>query len=134
MYDAKYYISDVLRSENKDYNGMLRRIETVDNIRLLHGGMGISTEAGELLDALKKHIFYGKKLDYVNISEELGDILYYISICMNVLGISFEEVMEKNIEKLKARYPEKFTEDKAINRDLDTERKILENDQIPKSE
>jgi len=127
MYDAKYYISDVLRSENKDYNGMLRRIETVDNIRLLHGGMGISTEAGELLDALKKHIFYGKKLDYVNISEELGDILYYISICMNVLGISFEEVMEKNIEKLKARYPEKFTEDKAINRDLDTERKILEN-------
>ena len=127
MYDVKYYISNVLRSENKDYNGMLSRLVTTDNIRLLHGGMGISTEAGELLDALKKHIFYGKKLDYVNLSEELGDILYYVSICMNVLGISFEEVMEKNIEKLKARYPEKFTEDKAINRDLDTERKILEN-------
>ena len=127
MYDAKYYISDVLRSENNDYDGMSKRFHNKDVIRLLHGGMGISTEAGEFLDVLKKHIFYGKEIDYVNLSEELGDALFYIALCMDVLGISFEDVMEKNIEKLKARYPEKFTEDKAINRDLDTERKILEN-------
>ena len=126
MYVVKDYIPDVLRTENKDYNGMLSRLVTVDNIRLLHGVMGISTEAGELLDSLKKHIFYGKKLDYVNISEELGDLLYYISVCIDILGTSFEEVMEKNIAKLKARYPDKFTEDKAINRDLNTEREILE--------
>lgn len=48
------------------------------------------------------------------------------ALALNALGSDFGSVMERNIEKLKARYPDKFTEDKATNRDLDTERKILE--------
>ena len=44
----------------------------------------------------------------------------------DTLGVSFEEIQERNIEKLKARYGEKFTDEKAINRNLETERSILE--------
>ena len=93
--------------------------------RLLHAGIGLSTEAGEFLDALKKHIFYGKELDKVNLAEEMGDMFWYMAIVADELGFEFEEVMEKNISKLKARYGEKFTEEKAENRDLNTERDIL---------
>jgi NTP pyrophosphatase (non-canonical NTP hydrolase) len=88
--------------------------------------MGASTEAGELLDSLKKAIFYGKELDVVNFKEELGDILWYIAIAYHELGGSFEEGMEVNIAKLRARYGDKFTAARALKRDLDVERKILE--------
>lgn len=93
---------------------------------LIHGTMGIVTEAGELLDAIKKAMFYGKRVDTVNIKEELGDLLWYVAIIIQANDWTFEEIMDLNIEKLKARYPEKFTEEKALNRDLEKERNILE--------
>ena len=91
--------------------------------------MGLVTEAGEFQDMLKKHVFYGKPLDEVNLKEEIGDLLWYCAIALEALDTDFEAVMETNINKLKARYPEKFTEDKAENRDLVKEREILENGQ-----
>jgi NTP pyrophosphatase (non-canonical NTP hydrolase) len=93
---------------------------------LLHGAIGIATEAGELLDALKKHIYYNKELDKVNISEEIGDVLWYAALLCNCLEIDMRDVMDTNIAKLKARYPEKFDEDKAENRNLKKERRVLE--------
>ena len=95
-------------------------------LRLLHAAMGIAGEAGEIIDPIKKSIFYGKKLDEVNLMEECGDLLYFVAVLLDELGYTFEEVMQINIDKLAARYPEKFTSAKAINRDLDKERKILE--------
>lgn len=112
------YIENVLRTESPK-NPIVPR-------RLLHGTMGICTEAGELLDAVKKGMYYGKPMDYVNIREEIGDLLWYMALIIDEMGWSFEQIMEENINKLKTRYPEKFTEEKAINRDLETERKILE--------
>lgn len=53
--------------------------------RLLHAAIGLCTESGELLDAYKKHIFYGKPLDHVNIKEELGDICWYMAIVCDVV-------------------------------------------------
>ncbi|MCB0357936.1 MAG: nucleoside triphosphate pyrophosphohydrolase family protein, partial [Bdellovibrionales bacterium] len=97
------------------------------NIRLLHGAIGLATEAGEFLDALKKHIYYGRELDRVNLAEELGDIFWYCAIIADELNVPFAKIMETNIEKLKARYGEKFTEEKAENRNLTVEREILEN-------
>ncbi len=88
--------------------------------------MGLTTEAGEFVDMLKKHIFYGKPIDYVNAKEEIGDTLWYTALAIDVLETTMNEVMTVNIDKLKARYPEKFTEFNAENRDLVTERKILE--------
>lgn len=95
-------------------------------VRLLHAAIGMCTETGELQDQLKKHIFYGKPLDTTNLVEEMGDLMWYVGIMCDALKVSLEDVMIKNIAKLKARYPEKFTEDKALNRNLFDEREVLE--------
>ena len=92
----------------------------------LHMVIGISTEANELLDTYKKKFAYNKELDKTNIAEEMGDIFWYtINLC-NMFDINPEDIFDTNIKKLRARYPEKFTQENAINRDLITERKILE--------
>ena len=83
---------------------------------LLHATLGISGEAGELLDAVKKSFIYGKPLDVVNAREELGDLLWYIALAMRSLDVSFEEIMQQNINKLSKRYPEKYTDADAIAR------------------
>ena len=115
----KNYIKDAIRTESS-------KVFLEGKKRLLHAGIGIATESGEFLDALKKAIFYGKELDRVNLKEELGDLLWYIAIAMDELGTDFETEMERNIKKLKARYPEKFRKEDALERDLEKERGILE--------
>lgn len=94
--------------------------------RLLHAGIGMVTEAGEFIDQLKKHLFYRKELDLVNLKEELGDILWYVAIAMSALETDFPTEMDRVIRKLRARFPDKFSDDKANNRDLDNERQVLE--------
>jgi NTP pyrophosphatase (non-canonical NTP hydrolase) len=120
------YIKEVLKTESCNMMGIKIRLSNKRAIRLLHASMGICTEAGELQDQLKKHIFYDKELDTVNLAEELGDLFFYSAVMLDELGLSFEEVMKNNIEKLRARYGEKFSKNKALKRDLKKERKILE--------
>ena len=125
--DSKTYIHDAKRTESQNFDEIAGRLSQRKMIRLLHSAMGVSTEAGELLDALKKHIYYGKKLDETNLQEELGDLFWYLAIMADELDVDFESLMHKNIEKLRARYGEKFTSQKAIHRDLELERQTLEN-------
>jgi NTP pyrophosphatase (non-canonical NTP hydrolase) len=120
------YILNCIRTEAPITDAMRERFNTKRNIRLIHGAMGLQTESSEMTDALKKHLFYGKELDITNVREEIQDCLWYISLIMDELGMTYEEAMITNIDKLKARFPEKFTEYLAENRDLVTERKILE--------
>lgn len=167
-------------------------VEPIEGLesRMLHGLIGLCTESGELLDAMKKHLYYGKELDTVNMLEEIGDLCWYLAIICDVMGIDFaeqvekakeyndtqeerslltacaelnavcggnlmtmvaqgqphtitplfllidelvieldgkwEEICEKNIAKLEARYGDKFDAHKALNRDTDKEREILE--------
>ncbi len=124
--DSKDYIAKAMKTESQDFAAVAARASSTKMIRTLHAAMGVSTEAGELLDAVKKHLFYGKPLDEVNLKEEVGDLFWYVAILCDTLGLSFEEAMERNIEKLKARYGEKFTEAAAITRNLAQERQILE--------
>jgi len=121
------FIEKAVKTENKDFSGMMNRI-TPQSVRLLHGAIGASTEANELLDAMKKHIFYGKSLDVVNVKEEIGDILYYCAILLDELNTDFDTVSTKVIEKLAVRYPDEFTLNNAVNRNLVEERKALENE------
>lgn len=123
---SENYIDLCVGTESPISDALVERISNPENIRLLHGSIGACTEAGEMIDALKKHIYYGKPLDKVNLLEECGDLLWYCSIIMDALGASYQEVMQTNIEKLAARYPDKFSEESAINRNLDVERSILE--------
>lgn len=89
--------------------------------RVFHAIVGIATESVELLEALNKPEF-----DRVNTLEEVGDISWYIAIMLDALNGDWDQLLQTNIEKLKARFPDKFSSDRAINRDLDTERNILE--------
>lgn len=83
----------------------------------LHMVVGISGEAGELLDALKKWVLYGKPLDVENVIEELGDIEFYAEGLRAALGITREHVLEVNIAKLNKRYSSgKYSNEQAIGR------------------
>lgn len=100
---------------------------THEQKRLTHASLGLCTEAAELADAIKKHIFYGKPLDKVNLVEEVGDILWYASIVLDACQSSFDEAMYKNIAKLRKRYPQGiFSASRAIHRDVEAEREVLE--------
>lgn len=92
----------------------------------LHMLMGMMTEVGELTDQFKKNLAYGKDIDWVNVKEEIGDLMWYISEFANEYNFDLEEILATNIAKLQKRFPEKFTSEYAINRNLDAEREILE--------
>lgn len=97
-----------------------------EQMEVLHGSMGMVTEAGELMDALKKNLIYGAKLDKVNVQEELGDIGWYWILICRFYGWDPYKILKMNIEKLQLRFPNAFTEEDAMNRDLDKERALLE--------
>ena len=86
--------------------------------RLLHHSIGIAGEGGELVDAIKKHVFYGKTLDTENVVEECGDLLWYMTRLLDTLGFTLEEAMTHNNIKLKKRY-EKGYSDKAAQERAD---------------
>ncbi|OGZ34784.1 MAG: hypothetical protein A2174_02855 [Candidatus Portnoybacteria bacterium RBG_13_41_18] len=117
------YIKNVLRTEPKKYF-----FGTTNNItpRIEHAVFGIVTESGELMSQIKRAKIYGTKIDKINLIEELGDCMWYYGLLCDELGISFEEVWEKNIAKLQARFPEKYKKSDALKRNLKKERKILE--------
>jgi len=98
------YLRATMVTESKDYSAIRGRIQSEDTLRLMHSIMGVANESGELMEVLKKEIFYGKPVDPLYLIEEYGDLLWYIALGLDVLGMTFEEVMDKNIAKLKARY------------------------------
>ena len=113
--------------KTREYNSLVKeRISHKTTARLIHASLGMTTESAEIADALKKHLMYGKPLDQTNLIEEVGDVLWYAAVLLDELGVSFEDAMEANIRKLKRRYPEGFTADRALNRDLKSEREALE--------
>lgn len=95
------------------------------NTRVAHGVIGICTEGGELAECFLENL-EGEELDTVNLIEELFDSDWYKAIISDELDISWEENWQKNIDKLKARFGDKFSEERANNRNTDEERKILE--------
>lgn len=109
-----------------DYDIVRNRFNAPGIAEIFHAVAGICTEAGEMMDALKKYLIYGKPLDMVNLIEESGDMEWYNSLLIESIGTDYEKIFKTNIEKLRKRYPNKFTEHDALNRDLEGERGILE--------
>lgn len=93
---------------------------TPAKVDLWHGATGCCTEAGELLDAVKKVVCYNKSTDRENVVEELGDLEFYMQMVRKNLGITRQETLEHNINKLlkgkKARYKEGYSDKAAIER------------------
>ena len=95
---------------------------TVTNIyaqdSLIMASMGLAGETGEVVDLLKKHLFHGHSLEKDKVIKELGDVLWYLSALCNTLHISLEDVIEANVAKLRARYPDGFDIERSINREV----------------
>lgn len=84
-----------------------------DVLSRLHAAVGISGEAGELLDAVKKAWAYNKPLDVANVYEELGDILFYVQAMCNNFGWDFQSIINSNVTKLIKRYPTGYSDQAA---------------------
>lgn len=120
------YIQHAKRTE-PDYTAVVGRVVHTKALRLLHGAMGLVTESAEFLDGLKKYFFYGKPLDTTNLKEECGDLFWYLAILADEMGeANFTNMLQQNIAKLKVRYPEKFSEEAAQQRNVSAERDVLE--------
>lgn len=120
--DITKIASDIVRADTKE------RVLSQKDTDLLHAALGISSESGEITEAIIKHLVGQSDLDNVNIKEEVGDVLWYLAILCRRCGFTLDEAMNTNIEKLAARYPNKFNCEDAINRDLDGERCVLESE------
>ena len=84
---------------------------------LLNGAMGLCGESGEVIDLLKKHLHQGHPLDREKMLKELGDVAWYLAETAYALDCDLETVLQRNIEKLKERYPEGFSEERSRNRE-----------------
>ena len=107
------FVDAVTSDESKDFLALSDRLVELDekgaNIeRLLTAGVGLNAEAGEFLEIVKKMIFQGKPWDEANREHliiELGDVIWYAANACMALGISFEDVVARNVTKLEKRYP-----------------------------
>jgi hypothetical protein len=96
-------------------------------VDILHAILGKATEDGELLTLLLNSLTHeDQPFDRVNFIEEIGDGFWYDAIALNAVGGTFADTAERNNRKLRARFPDKFSEANAVTRDLPAERKQLE--------
>ncbi len=107
------FVDAVTSDESKDFLALSDRLVELDkkgaNIeRLVTAGVGLNAESGEFLEIVKKMVFQGKPWNEDNREHliiELGDIIWYATNACMALGISFEDVVSRNVEKLEKRYP-----------------------------
>lgn len=90
---------------------------TTERERLLCGQAGLCGESGEVADIIKKFAFHGHPLDRAKLLKEMGDVMWYIALLSDGLGVTMEQVAMLNIEKLKARYPDGFSTERSLNRE-----------------
>ena len=84
--------------------------------QLANAALGLTGEAGEVAEVIKKHLFHGTPLNQDALAKELGDCLWYIGAFATVLGLSMDDFAERNIEKLRKRYPDGFDTERSRNR------------------
>jgi len=78
--------------------------------------LGVAGEAGEVADIVKKAYGHGHGLDVNDLAAELGDVLWYVATLAGLHDVSLSDIAEKNIEKLRRRYPDGFSRDASVNR------------------
>ena len=107
------FVDGVTSEESKDFEALVYRLQELEGQefpteRLLTAAVGMSAEAGEFTEIVKKIIFQGKPVNEENmfhLKRELGDIMWYVAQACMGLNISLDEVIEMNVDKLKSRYP-----------------------------
>lgn len=125
--DANDYQSQAMRTKAPQEPALNTLIhEHPSGIQVLHALVGIMGEVGELATQVEGWLWYGKPLDVVNLREELGDSEWYHAEFAEALHTKLGLIMERNIAKLRQRYPGKFNQHDAANRNLQAERGVLE--------
>jgi NTP pyrophosphatase (non-canonical NTP hydrolase) len=114
----------------QDYRQFVYKLECTKDeelkIRLDHAIDGLVTEAGELKTLIKKVKFYGAKIPRIKFLDEMADNLHYLVMAMNIMEVTFDDLMRLNKLKLKSRYPKGFSQEDALNRDRNKEREEME--------
>lgn len=128
MQGAEYQALAMRTNDKKSTDRLLNKIndlkignrgEDTPEIELggvLNAGLGLSGEVGELNDMLKKWIFHEKQLDVEHLKREISDVCWYLALMCDSFEFNLDEIMQINIDKLKARYPEGFDTYRANHR------------------
>ena len=102
---------------NEYHGAAMRTAPKLDeDSMLINAALGLTGEAGEVADIVKKSYYQGHELDFDAIVEELGDVAWYIALACQALGMSMETVLQMNVDKLKKRYPDGFDARMSQNR------------------
>ena len=104
----------MITNQPNDYRAFVRQLckpgaeirseLTPTDCHRLHMAIGVSGEAGELLDAIKKAVIYRRPLDVDNVREEAGDILFYLTGLLDSVSVDLQDVIAENMDKLRLRY------------------------------
>ena len=86
------------------------------NELLLNSALGLCGESGEVADIVKKFRFQGHDIDFEHIAKELGDVAWYLAVGAYAIGYDLETILQMNVDKLKARYPNGFSADRSLHR------------------
>lgn len=79
--------------------------------------LGLAGEAGELANTAKKMLYHGHDWNYQKLLEECGDVMWYVAAVATVLGANLEDIASQNVEKLKKRYPQGYSNKRSRNRE-----------------
>lgn len=85
------------------------------NDKLMHGVLGLASEAGEVAGLFQKR-YQGHAIDRNHLIKECGDCIWMIAEILDAIGVPMSVCMEENIKKLKARYPDGFDPDRSLHR------------------
>ena len=124
LLDYTRFVDEVTSNASSDPQSFSDSLDVIDGFgvspeRIMTAAIGISAEGGEFAEIVKKCIFQGKPMDddaQYHMKRELGDIVWYVVQACIALGISLEDVIDTNIQKLEARYPEGFESFRSENR------------------
>lgn len=114
----EYQKAAMRTNDGKCTDRILRACEQyiIDVGGVINASLGLSGETGELNDMIKKAFLHGHELDSEKVKKEIGDILWYVAMMCESFEFDMCEIAQMNIDKLKARYPEGFSEEASQNR------------------
>jgi NTP pyrophosphatase (non-canonical NTP hydrolase) len=105
-----------------EYQKLAARTSNIEDYRkdvpeaLKMVALGLTGESGEIANDVKKVYYHGHTISFDHLDEEMGDVLWYIAFYCSLRNITLSSIMEKNIEKLKKRYPQGFSAEASRNR------------------
>ena len=102
-----HFTKDVIRTVNKTLE---------PNEHITNAALGLTGEAGEVAEIVKKAMFQGHFLNRDKIAEELGDVMFYVAYMVDTIGMTLDQIMSQNVTKRRNRYPDGFSVQKSVNR------------------